>query len=89
MKHLLLLFFLCAPVAAHEGHHHPNPQSPTPEVDAELYLNDYVDHGFITGYGREEVKMGWDMEVAQRRLVVPAEVLPFLKYPFHTSFTTW
>ena len=90
MKALLLVMLLALPAAAHPGHQDYFPDTlAAPEVDAEEYLNDYLNHGFITGYGRTEVIMGWDIEARQNRLVVPAESLPYYQHPYNQGATTW
>ena len=90
MKALLLVMLLALPAAAHPGHQDYFPDTlAAPEVDAEEYLNDYLNHGFITGYGRHEVIMGWDIEARQNRLVVPAESLPYYQHPYNQGATTW
>ena len=89
MKHLILAVLLAAsPVAAHEGDHY-FPQAAAPEVDAEQYLEDYANHGFITCYGKVDCLMRWDMSNAQRRLVVPGESLGYFRYPYNEAVTTW
>lgn len=90
MKALLLVMLLALPAAAHPGHQDYFPDTlAAPEVDAEEYLNDYLNHGFVTGYGRTEVIMGWDIEARQNRLVVPAESLPYYQHPYNQGATTW
>lgn len=90
MKALLLVMLLALPAAAHPGHQDYFPDTLTaPEVDAEEYLHDYLNHGFITGYGRPEVIMGWDIEARQQRLIVPAESLPYHRHPYNQLVTTW
>ena len=89
MKHLILAVLLAAsPVAAHEGNHY-FPQSAAPEVDAEQYLEDYTNHGFITCYGKVDCLMRWDMTNTQGRLVVPQESLNYFRHPYNSSVTTW
>ena len=90
MKALLLTLLLALPAAAHPGHSEYFPDTlAAPEVAADEYLNDYVNHGFITGYGRPEVIYGYDIEARQNRLVVPAESLPYFQHPYNNFVTTW
>lgn len=90
MKAILLALLLALPAAAHPGHQEYFPDTlAAPEVDAEEYLNDYLNHGFVTGYGRPEVIMGWDIEARQQRLVVPAESLNYYQHPYNQLVTTW
>lgn len=90
MKALLLALLLAMPAAAHPQHEPYFPDTlAAPEVAAEDYLQDYLNHGFITGYGRREVIMGWDIETRQNRLVVPAESLPYFQHPYNNFVTTW
>jgi hypothetical protein len=90
MKALLLVMLLALPVSAHPGHepYFPNTLA-APEVDAEEYIHDYLNHGFITSYGRIEAIMGWDIESRQQRLVVPSESLNFYRHPYNQFVTTW
>ena len=90
MKAILLALLLALPAAAHPNHEPYFPDTLTaPEVDSEEYLNDYLNHGFITGYGRTEVIMGWDIEARQQSLVVPAESLNYYQHPYNQLVTTW
>ena len=90
MKALLLVLLLALPAAAHPDHEPYFPDTLAPaEVDAEEYLHDYLNHGFITGYGRPEVIMGWDIEARQQRMIVPAESLGYFRYPHNEYVTTW
>ena len=65
------------------------PQSMAPEVSADTYINDYLNHGFVTSYGQVNNLLRWDVEVAQGRVVVPAESLNYFKHPYNQYFTTW
>ena len=72
MKHLLLLILLAAPAMAHQGPHY-NPQVDAPEMGAAEYVDDYVNHGFITCYGRSECIAQWNAVGTQGRMIVPGE----------------
>ena len=88
MKALLLTLLLMSPAMAHEGHHY-FPDTPAPEMSAETYFEDYLNHGFVTGYGRPEVIMGWDIEARHNRLIVPGESQPFFQYPYNEFVTSF
>ena len=90
MKALLLTLLLALPAAAHTGHpeHFPDTLA-APEVAADEYLNDYVNHGYMTGYGRPEVVHGYNIQAAQNRLVVPEESLGYFRHPYNNFVTTW
>jgi hypothetical protein len=83
MKYLLILLLLATPVAA--SHTPPS----TPEVDAELDLQDYLDHGAITQYGYPDKIGGWSMQGSQGRLIVPGESLAYFRFPYNNFATTW
>ena len=90
MKLILALLLLATPAMAHEPHpeYFENTLEAS-EVHPDTFLNDYLNHGFVTSYGRPEVIMGWDMEVRQQRLVVPDKSLPYFQHPYNQMVTTW
>ena len=90
MKALLLVLLLALPAAAHPTHvdHFPNTLEAS-EVDSDAFLQEYVNHGFITGYGRPEVIYGYDVVIREGRLVVPTDAQRFFKYPYNEMVTSW
>ena len=88
MKHLILALLLSMPAHAHIGeHYHPN--APAPEVSAEQYLDDYLNHGYITCYGKTECLTQWDIKGAQGRMIVPRESQNYFRHPYHNLVTSW
>lgn len=90
IKFLIAMLVLSTPAVAHSQHqdYFENTLEAS-EVSADTYLNDYLNHGFVTGYGRPEVIMGWDITFRQNRLVVPAESMNYFKHPYNEFVTTW
>ena len=92
MKHLFLAVLLCAsPVMAHEGNHYNNQRTPA-TMSAEAYTDDYLNHGYITCYGRQECLARWEIEgmpTNPPRLIVPRESLNYFQYPYNQLVTTW
>lgn len=88
MKLLLTLLLLTTPAMAHTGDHHtPNRLPATMSVDS--YLNDTVNHGYITCYGRPDCRGYYDGEVRQGRMIVPNPTQHFYRYPYNEYVTVW
>ena len=88
MKLLLTLLLLATPVMAHDGeHYHPNRLPAT--MSADTYIDDTVNHGPITCYGRLECQRYYNGEIRQGRMVVPNPTQHFYRYPYNEYVTVW
>ena len=88
MKALLLSLLIMSPAMAHTGDHW-FPDTPTPEMSAEAYLEDYLNHGVVTCYGRVECLHAYDGKLFQNRLIVPGETQQFYRYPYNNFVTSY
>ena len=88
MKHIILAILLATPAVAHPGDHYL-PNTPAPEMSAEEYTDDYVNHGYITCYGKAECIARWDIQAAQGRLIVPRGSQGYFRHPYNNLITTW
>ena len=88
MKALLLSLLLMSPAMAHEGHHY-YPDPPQAEMSAEAYLDDYVNHGAVTCYGRVECLHRYSVVGYQNRLIVPGETQQLYRYPYNEFVTSY
>ena len=89
MKLFFIMMMLATPVFAHDGGHEYPGQVNTPEMSAEHYVTDYVNHGFVTCYGRAECIGTWDIDGSGTRMVVPQESQQFFRHPYDNFVTTW
>ena len=85
MKLLLALMLLAAPAAAAE--HYPTPHRAS--VSAEMLLNDTVNQGAILSYGYPEEIGNYDIEVQQRRMIVPHGVQHYFRHPYNQFVTVY
>ena len=87
MKHLLIALMLATPVAAHEGFHQFPQTISGNTIDADAFVNNHVNHGQITCYGKPDCIYAYDVEARDLRMVVPVDVEPFFRFPYDRIVT--
>ena len=88
MKLLVALMLLAMPAMAHqEEHYFDNPHPAT--ISADAFVNDTVNHGYVTCYGRSNCILTYDIEAATGRMIVPNGVQHYFKYPYNQFVTVW
>ena len=85
MKLILTLMLMASPVMAAD--YYPTPHRAS--TSAEMLLNDTVNQGSILSYGYVEEIGRYDIEVSNRRMIVPHGVQHYFKYPYNEFVTVW